>query len=366
MFEQFWSFQTFWMLFVGIQVSLWLRMESGYSKARIAARKRRDSTKEVQGISVIVAAKNEADQIGNLLSALEAQVHPVFEVIVVDDHSTDSTADVVRRWNNRDSRYSLLESDGSGKKAALQTGIEAAKYDICAFTDADCFPPPSWLARHASYYDSDSKVGVVGFAPLRTKKGLLGLVQRFDVEFAQFFAASSIGNKLAFMATGRNLSYSRELFEEVEGFSRHAHTVSGDDDLLLQDIRTKTDATIYWDDSAEILVESEPQNTWSQWLRQKRRHSSDGRLFVKDVKIAQALFYGTFMGVWFAGFFDLGFAFVGWPILLAVQLFSMWDIHRLFGHRYSLWWLPFLSAWFAFYSLVVPITGFLRPPSRWS
>jgi cellulose synthase/poly-beta-1,6-N-acetylglucosamine synthase-like glycosyltransferase len=66
--------------------------------------------------------------------------------------------------------------DCGGKKAALQTGIEAAKYDICAFTDADCFPPPSWLARHASYYDSDSKVGVVGFAPLRTKKGLLGLV----------------------------------------------------------------------------------------------------------------------------------------------------------------------------------------------
>jgi hypothetical protein len=59
MFEQFWSFQTFWMLFVGIQASLWLRMESGYSKARIAAQKRRDRTKEVQGISVIVAAKKQ-------------------------------------------------------------------------------------------------------------------------------------------------------------------------------------------------------------------------------------------------------------------------------------------------------------------
>lgn len=366
LFEGFWSFQSLWILSIGLQCAFWLRMKQGYSKARATAQRVTKNNHKPLPASVIVAVKNGEATILELLSGLQQQDCSHFEVILVDDHSSDQTVDLVEDRIKHDPRFSLVLSSGKGKKAALETGIGLAKHEICLFTDADCVVPSTWLTRHIAYYEPGKTSAVVGFAPLRRANGWLGLVQRYDVEFSQFFGASAIGHSKAFMATGRNLSYSRELFLRVGGFSRHGHTLSGDDDLFVQDIRTLTDTSIYWDDSPEIAVECEPQTNWRDWYRQKIRHSSDARLFVVDVKFGQTLFYLTFMTVWFAGFFELGYAVTGWTMLLAVQFFSMWDAHHFFGHRFSKWWLPFLSAWFAFYSLLVPIVGFIRPPSKWT
>jgi len=369
LFHDFFSLKTLFVVMFTIQTVAWLGAEKGYMNARIQSRKRRErrpslNSKPVR-FSVIVAVKNEEQHISSLLKCLTGQTLAPVEIIIVDDHSTDQTAAITRKWQNGNTFIKLISSQGNGKKAALETGIKTAGSDVCAFTDADCLPPETWLERHALYHQEGSESVVVGFSPLTTQASFLGLAQRFDVEISQLMAASAIGNKVAYAATGRNLSYSTSLFEKVGGFERHKHTLSGDDDLLIQDIRSQTDAAFYWDDSAEIAVESAAPSTWKDWLVQKRRHASDGRQFIRDVKISQSIFYLALIGPWAIIATDFTMLFFMAPLIIAFQWYAMWDAHKMMGKRWSFWWLPVLSPWFALYSLIVPITGHLNPPRTW-
>ena len=368
LFDDVFSLRTLFTIVMVIQATVWFGMERGYMRSRVQARNRREKATGSPpfGMSVIVALKNEAEAISGLLERLLDQTVVNYEIVLVDDHSTDASTDLIRTWQDRENRITFVTSAGQGKKAALDTGIRAAQYEVCVFTDADCRPPRTWLARHAMYYKTGQASVVVGHAPLETKGGFLGLVQRFDVELSQLLGAAAIGNRAAYAATGRNLSYSKSLFDEVGGFDRHSHTLSGDDDLLVQDIRLGTNAAIFWDDSPEISVSSPAPTSWRTWLSQKRRHSSDSRQFIRDVKISQSLFYLSYIGFWAMAFIEIELLLLAFPLLLALQVWGMWDGHRFFGKRFSLFWLPILSPWFALYSLVVPITGHVQPPKKWS
>ncbi|HKL89002.1 MAG TPA: glycosyltransferase, partial [Salinibacter sp.] len=100
-------------------------------------------------ISVVVAARNEAKTLPDLLDALDAQTHPTHEVVIVDDASTDETAAIAEAWAEERAHATVLqiaEPTRPRKKNALARGIEAARHDLLAFTDADCRPPPDWLS----------------------------------------------------------------------------------------------------------------------------------------------------------------------------------------------------------------------------
>lgn len=352
-------------LVIGAQAAHWFGVNRGFTKARRAARNFGGGGGVLPPLSVIVAARNEESQLSHTIEALLAQDYPDYEILIVDDHSRDSTAELVRSWMQKDGRLRLIESEGSGKKAAVASGIAAARHDVCVFTDADCRPSPMWLSRHGRFYRDGKQTVVVGYAPLRTQGGLLGLYQRFDTELNQMFAAASIGNLRAYMATGRNFSYSKQLFYAVDGFERHSAVLSGDDDILLQDFRTRTDARIIWCDDDDIVVQSDAKRDLVTWFQQKRRHTSAGRYFVRDVKISQALYHVSHLFLWVVSLFagSSGVALI--LVWLLFQWFFMRDAHARLGRRFSLAWLPLLGALQALYTLVIPVTGLIKRPSNW-
>lgn len=350
---------------MGMQVAWWLSVSRSFALAQKHARVEMDRDGPMPALTVIVAARNEESTIGDLLAALRAQEYHVFEVIVVDDHSVDGTAREVLKFAATDDRVRLIPSDGKGKKAAVASGIDAARYEVCVFTDADCRPGPSWLARHGSLHRSETARVVVGYAPLRTSRSLLGLYQRYETEINAIFSGAAIGSGRAYMATGRNFSYTKALFEVVGGFDRHLGSLSGDDDILLQDIRTRTNAEIYWLSEPDAAVESDGRITLTGWFKQKRRHTSAGQYFVLDVKLSLVLYHGPQILMWLA---PIVIGLPGLIMILIVLVFQALFIaraRRQLNSRFPIIALPVLAFLNALSMAILPIAGLIVRPRAW-
>lgn len=254
-------------------------------------------------ISVVVAARNEADTLPALLDALDRQSHPDYEVILVDDASTDDTHALASEWaHERDNASVVQITDPSPprKKHALTQGINAARNDVLALTDADCTPPSDWLSTiAATHAQTDDDLVLVGYSPLRGS-GLLGTFARYETLLDALYTTAALGLGRPFMAVGRNLSYPRSVFNAVGGFSHDGGqaSLSGDDDLFVQ--------AVYRHDAAEVrplltpstFVPTPAPTSWREWVRQRRRHASAGRHYARDVGVHLTLMHASLVLLW--------------------------------------------------------------------
>jgi poly-beta-1,6-N-acetyl-D-glucosamine synthase len=257
-------------------------------------------------VSVIVAARNEQSSIGSLLQALLNQTYSSYEVIIVDDRSSDNTADIVRFLQQSDSRLKLVTVDSllagmPPKKSALTEGIRVSKGEILCFTDADCLPSRTWIETLVSYFDE--RVGVVaGYSPydaellpaIAPRTSGMKWLQRF-VEGEEFkgaiWSAGSIGMNLAWLCTGRNLAYRRAVFDQVGGFEQIKMSISGDDDLFIQLVRRQTNWNINFASSPNVLVRTAPPGDFAGFVQQRTRHFSAGKYFTLPMKAFFFLFH---------------------------------------------------------------------------
>jgi len=233
------------------------------------------------------------------LNALISQEYPkqLFEVIVVDDRSTDTTADIVQSFqeqcdNIRLIRIQTIASNLPPKKYALTKGIEASTNEILFFTDADCTPPPKWISGMLKYFDED--VGVVaGCSPYADKEGGLTTFARYENLKSAIGAAGSIGIGRAYMCVGRNLAYRKRVFERVNGFETTKQSISGDDDLFLQTVRKKTRWKIRYAVSPDTFVPTNAPQNLKGYLGQKKRHFSAGAYYMRTTQILFFFFHLT-------------------------------------------------------------------------
>ena len=189
-------------------------------------------------ISVIIPARNEEENIGKLLSSLEKQTYPkhLFEVIVVDDHSTDNTATVVNNYSF--AKLIKLEFDNinSYKKKAIETGIAAASGELIVTTDADCIVQENWLKTIAAFKEKTNAVFIAAPVVMECNSTLLQTFQALDFLVLQGITAASVQKRIHNMCNGANLAYEKKVFFEVNGFAGIDHIASGDDMLLMQKI----------------------------------------------------------------------------------------------------------------------------------
>jgi len=227
--------------------------------------------------SVIICARNEAENLQNNLPHFLNQTYRSFEVILVNDKSTDHTREVILHFIAKNCNLRLIDVTGDsppGKKAALAKGIEAARSNYLVFSDADCQPSSKfWLANCVAHLNTTSQIGL-GFGPYRTFPGLLNRFIRFETAYTalQYFSLALKG--LPFMGVGRNLCYTRTLYENSGGFRNHTHIASGDDDLFVNAAANSTNTTIILD--PDTFVYAEPKTTLKAYFRQKSRHVSTG------------------------------------------------------------------------------------------
>ena len=231
-------------------------------------------------VSVVIAARNEADCIAACLHNLIAQDYPPsqYEVLVVDDGSTDGTARIAREFAGGSVVVRLLQTHGPcSKKAALSMGIAEARGDIILSTDADCKVQSGWIRTITTYFE-DGVGMVIGFSQIGSKADIQTWRQGYEaVDFLNLMACiwGSVGRGHPMAASGQNLAFRKEAFTEVGGYEKVMHRASGDDVLLLQMVRKMGRWNIAFATDRESFVQHPLAPSWSRLFGQRSRWASN-------------------------------------------------------------------------------------------
>ncbi len=264
---------------------------------------------ELPPLSIIICAYNEEENIRKHLPSILNQHYPDFEVLVIDDASTDGTKvllqSLAQQYQNL--RFQTLEyPDGKqyiGKKHALSQGIRLAQNDIVLLTDADCHPESTqWARIMASSLGPSRHIGV-GYGPYEKKQGFLNLFIRFETLYTaiQYMSFSLWG--MTYMGVGRNMIYDRKLFFEVGGFNKHAHIPSGDDDLFINEVANHRNTSVVI--NKESFMFSPPKEDWAAYFRQKSRHVTTGRHYQLSHQLLLGLLSLSHFGLYFFAFVSM-------------------------------------------------------------
>ncbi len=246
-------------------------------------------------VSVIVCAKNEAENIKKFFPILMSQNYPTYEVVLIDDASTDETLELFEAYEKEYANVKVVkvqnnETFWANKKYALTLGIKVAKYGNLLFTDADCVPNSSNWISHMSSQFSEKKQIILGYGAYeKIKNSFLNKIIRFEtlLTATQYFGWAKTGKP--YMGVGRNLAYQKELFLSSGGFVNHMKIRSGDDDLFINQVSNSSNTAVCY--TPESFTYSEPKKTFSTWFNQKRRHVSTAKMYTAFDRFQLGLFY---------------------------------------------------------------------------
>lgn len=326
-------------------------------------------------ISVIVCAKNEAENVTKYVPLLAQQNYPDFEIILIDDASSDATLDIFEAFEKEYSNVRLVkvannEAFWGNKKFALTLGIKAATKEYLLFTDADCYPTSTnWIAEMSSHFTLQKTI-VLGYGAYeKTPNSFLNKIIRFEtlLTAVQYFSWARIGQP--YMGIGRNMAYKKEEFFNVNGFIDHMKIRSGDDDLFINQAANRKNTTVCY--TPESFTYSEPKKTFTDWFTQKRRHVSTASHYKPFDKMQLGLFFLTQILSILLPIVLLSFQFqwIAVASLVASRYVVAW-ISLGFGaaklnEKDVLIWFPVLEIVLIFTQLNIFITNLFSKPVRW-
>ena len=236
-------------------------------------------------VSVVAAARNERESIAQCMVSLITQDYPseLYEIIIVDDRSSDGTAEIVESFAGGVSTVQLLKikfvpKGISPKKNAVAHGIRHAKGEIILQTDADCIVPAGWISGVVGQFNPRTGA-VLGIAPYLPSRGMLNSFVRHEYLWNAGLMAGSAALGMPTHASARNLAFRKRLFEDVGGYGADASLSSGDDTLFVHRIRKLSETDISVSCARETHVLTRSPQTFSAFVRQRIRHMSTGRKF---------------------------------------------------------------------------------------
>jgi biofilm PGA synthesis N-glycosyltransferase PgaC len=233
-------------------------------------------------VSVVISARNEAQNLQENLPSILEQNYPDFEVVVINDCSYDASNEVLEDMQRQYPHLKVVtitEHDRfkTGKKFALTLGIKASKNEYLIFTDADCKPASvNWITRMAANFSTGAEI-VLGYSPYYKTSNFLNRFTRFETVKTGMNYLSCALNGDPYMGIGRNLAYTKSLFFSAKGFASHMHVISGDDDLFVNQHATADNTII--EIHPETFTYTSAKTTLSSWYRQKKRHAGVGKLY---------------------------------------------------------------------------------------
>jgi cellulose synthase/poly-beta-1,6-N-acetylglucosamine synthase-like glycosyltransferase len=259
-------------------------------------------------VTIVVPARNEAQNIGACLDSIFKQDYPNYEVIVADDHSTDETAEIVQQTNARLLYMKDYPSNTmvAFKKRAIEAAISISSGEIIVTTDADCEVTPQWLTHLVGVMQQKEAVFVVAPVKMKHDGTYLSIFQSLDFAILQGITAASVSAGFHTMANGANMGYLRTAFEEVKGFDGIDNIASGDDMLLFQKIKAMYPGKISAANSSESIVTTSTEPTLQKFIRQRIRWASKVR-FYEDKKM-----FGVLVLVYLLNVTMLVLMFMSW------------------------------------------------------
>lgn len=224
-------------------------------------------------ISVIIPFRNEENTIGHLIHDLQQQEYPrdKFEVILINDHSEDSSVVAINEELRGSISAKLLNSTEQGKKPALTKGIRHAVGSIVVTTDADCRVNPGWIRSVNNSFSEESTKMTFGAVRIETDNTLLGTLQAIEFSSLIGSGASTAAFGFPTLCNGANLAFTKDAFTETSGYDGNEHVASGDDEFLMRKMEAKYPDGIRFNNNPESIVTTHPQKTLESFLSQRIR-----------------------------------------------------------------------------------------------
>jgi biofilm PGA synthesis N-glycosyltransferase PgaC len=325
-------------------------------------------------VSVIISARNEARNLTENLPYILQQNYPNYEVVVINDCSTDDSDLILQDIQREFSHLKIVTVTEhirfkTGKKFALTLGIKAAKNEHLLFTDADCKPATAhWITRMAAGFTGSVQI-VLGYSPYTRTRNFLNPFIRFETLKTAINYLSAALNGDAYMGIGRNLAYTKSLFFGAKGFAMHMHVMSGDDDLFVNQNATSSNTAI--EIHPDTFIYTDAKTTLGGWFRQKKRHMGVGTLYKN--KHRRMLSFDAITGFLFYVLFILCLVFKFEPILAlgafvfrwVLQLFIYRKVFKKLDSGDMLWSLPFFDMIYYIYLNVFGLIGTFIKTTRW-
>ena len=307
--------------------------------------------------SIIVALKNEQENIDALVESLKNLDYSIemFEVIFVDDSSTDGTYEKLKIKTNTLKNYSVkkLKPTGlRGKREALTIGIQHSKYPFILITDADCHPQKNWLSACSAKFESGFDM-IFGIAPFYQNENLINKITCVENLRAGLLSFSMAKLGLPYTSAARNFGFTKKAFEAIGGYSNTKDTLSGDDDLLLREaVKRKLKIGVVTDPGS--FVYSETKKTFKEYLQQRARHTQTSFRYLKKHQfilgfwhLINLLFLFSplmlFVNAWFG---------ILLPAKLLVDLIVIKSTQNKFGYKFSVVEIFYLQIFFELFLIV--------------
>ncbi|MGI8950497.1 MAG: glycosyltransferase [Chitinophagaceae bacterium] len=327
----------------------------------------------VNSFSIIIPARNEEKNIENCINSVLENDYPkrLFEVIIVNDFSSDATAEKVKTLQQKYSNLRLInladfvESKlNSYKKKAIEVAIGQSKNDWIITTDADCTATQKWLELFDAYIQKNNSVFIAAPVMFINNNSLLSIFQTLDFISLQGITAASVSAGFHSMCNGANLCYKKSVFFEANGFAEIDAVASGDDMLLMHKIQQKYPAKIGYVFNQNAVVSTLSMLDWKSFFNQRIRWASKATNY-NDKKIFWVLLLVYFFNLYlfllpFASIF-MPFLFNYWLILLAAkticELGFMLPAARFFNDQKILWWFPLMQPLHIIYTVIAGWVG---------
>ena len=326
-------------------------------------------------VSVVICARDEADEIEkNLPGVLAQQYRSTHEIVVVNDNSQDDTKFLLEGLYKDFKQMHIVELKQEavhipGKKFPLSIGIKSAKHEVLLLTDADCIPASeNWIKKMQSAFHSGVEI-VLGYGAYKKERTVLNKIIRFDTFHTALQYLSLALGGMPYMGVGRNLAYKKELFYRQKGFAAHHHLPGGDDDLFINGCAKRENTAVLIDQ--EAFTYSTPARRWSEWLSQKERHNATGKYYKSKHKwvvgaymLSQFLFYPFFVGAiltfdwrWVLGVLAFKLLIQGLVFFKSMKRLGETDLFVLF---------PLWDIWMFFYYLIFMSSLWKTPKNHWT
>ena len=272
-----------------------------YFNARVAFI-RENKIVDKKGITVIICARNENENLKKNLPLILNQKYDDFEVVVVNDRSWDNSIEILNNFKAKYSNLKIVDipdnkTDNFGKKLAITIGIKAAKNNYLLFTDADCKPlSEHWINEMSKGFEGKKQI-VIGVGIYEKELGFLNKIIRFDTVQIAINSLGYAKAKLAYMGVGRNLAYHQDIYYLNDGFKSHYHIESGDDDLFVNQASNKRNTQVIF--SSKSMTISKPKKELRKWIYQKRRHHTTNFKYKKKHKFLLGIQYLSALAFYF-------------------------------------------------------------------
>jgi len=325
-------------------------------------------------VSIIVCSRDELNNLRqNVPQILQQQYEAPFELLVVNDNSSDNTRHEMQWLSLQQQRLKVINIDSeasiyTGKKYPLSIGIREATHGHLLLTDADCAPASeNWSSLMMSAFSQQTEI-VIGYGAYQKLPGLLNKIIRFETFHSALQYLSYALAGLPYMGVGRNLSYKKELFSRHRGFASINHIPGGDDDLFINKAATNKNTAIVTNPNAHTI--SIPKKSWGDWKRQKTRHYSTSKYYKPKHKfllglysLSQFLFYPLLITT--AILFSWQIAVGIFVVKSTIQYIVFSKAMKQLNESDLIGWIVLMDMWMFFYYLLFAKTLWKKEKKKW-